>query len=274
MIARVLKAFSVLFFMSLYPLGGHTQTITKLKEFKVKGFSKLTVDRLGNFFLTFKNGTIRKYDPNGKLMASVKNKLGEPTLIEPWFHPSIFVYYRKTQQWIVYDRELKNPQVNHLDPSIAVDPYLVCPTNDNKLLIFDKADYSVKKIDRFNSALIFEFKIDSAKIARSTDFTFIREYQGMIFLLDKVYGIHMYNSIGKLIHAIPAQSIENFGFYGEELFYAIDSKVTLLDLYTLKRREIPTKTTFRQSCITDERVIGVQNSGRLEILKFQDSNKD
>lgn len=274
MISRILKSIFLLsIFMFLF-YKGQSQTITKLKEFKAKGVSGLTVDRLGNFFLTFKNGSIKKYDPDGKVMASMKSKLGEPTLIEPWFHPSIFVYYRKTQQWIVYDRELKNPQVNKLDPSVAVDPYLVCPTNDNKLLVFDKADYSIKKIDRFNSAEVFEFKIDVTKISGSPDFIFMKEYQSMIFLLDKATGIYIYNSIGKLINLIPVHGLNNIGFYGQELFYPTATNVILIDLFTEKSREIPTGKAFRQSCITDERLFGIDNYNTIGLFRFQDSTKE
>ncbi len=271
MTTRVVKFRFFLLIFVFHFCSSHSQTITKLKEFKAKGVSNLTVDRLGNFFLSFKNGPVKKYDPNGKLLASLKSKLGEPTLIEPWFHPSIFVYYRKTQQWIIYDREFKNPQVNQLDPSVAVDPYLVCPTNDNKLLVFDRADYSIKKIDRFNSALVFEFKIDSTKISTSSNLIFMREYQSMIFLLDKTYGIHIYNSIGKLVDTIPVKGLEGFGFYGEELFYQMPTKVVLLDLYTEKSREIPIKETFSHSCITDERLIGVDNYNRVHMFQFMDA---
>jgi hypothetical protein len=252
---------------------GQAQTFSKLREIKFRGVTGLTVDRLGNFFLTFKNGKIKKYDPDGKQLAVLKSKLGEPTLIEPWFHPSIFTYYRNEQQWITFDRQFKNPQVNQLDPSVAVEPYLVCPTNDNKLLVFDKADYTVKKINRFTNELIFEFAIDTTTFSKQVGFTFIREYQSIIFLLDKTKGIHLYNSIGKRLNTIAGPDLLNFGFYGEELIYSQNDRVIFFDLYTERVREVPSPGHFNQLIITDERLIGLNQKGAVEIFRFMDQGK-
>jgi antitoxin component YwqK of YwqJK toxin-antitoxin module len=264
----------ILFLILGCSFSSFSQKITKLKEFKVKGVEGLTVDRLGNFFLIFKNGEIKKYDPNGKLLASLKGKRGNPTLLEPWYHPSIFIYYRDKQEWVVYDRELKNPQINQIDPSIAINPYLVCPTNDNKLLVLDKADYSVKRVNRFTNEALFEFAIDTNFLSKSPNFTFIREYQNMIFLLDKNSGILVFNNIGKLINRIGNPGIVNFGFYGEELFYIqSDQTPALFDLYTEKKRLIPLEKIFNQMCITDERVIEIDNCNKLKIYSLVDSPK-
>lgn len=196
-----------------------------------------------------------------------------PTLVEPWYHPSIFVYDRSRQEWIVFDHNLKNPQVNPVDPSVAIAPYLVCPTNDNKLLVFDKADNSVKKVNRFTNESLFEFTIDTTKLAKAPDFIFLREYQNMIFLLDKNSGIWVYNNIGKLVNSIQVAGLEGFGFYGEEIFFLRDGVLTLFDLYTEKTRQIPLEKAYRQSYITDERVISIDNYSRVSLCQFIDTPK-
>jgi hypothetical protein len=251
-----------------------SQSISKLKEFKVRGVERLTVDRLGNFFLVLKNGTIKKYDSEARLIASTKAKKGSPTLIEPWYDPSIFVYNGSAKEWTVYDRELQNPQVSKLDPSVAIYPYLVCPTNDNKLLVFDKADYSVKKINRFTSEVLFEFRIDTLSFSKPLDISFMRDYQNMIFLLDRNSGILIFNNIGKLINRIGTAGIQNFGFYGEELFYPEAKTINLYDLYSEKTRLIPLERQFCQLCITDERVIGIDCYNNVFFYQFSDIKKE
>src|SRR5215467_746719 len=77
----------------------HAQTPKKIKELSFKNIDNVSVDRLGDLFVVFKNGSIKKYDANGRELAVLKKgKL--PTLIEPWYHPRIFVYHRASQQSI------------------------------------------------------------------------------------------------------------------------------------------------------------------------------
>ena len=42
------------------------QNLKKIKGFRPGKIENVSVDRLGNFFLVFENGTIKKYDANGR----------------------------------------------------------------------------------------------------------------------------------------------------------------------------------------------------------------
>jgi hypothetical protein len=84
--------------------------LKKIKEIKPGEVAQATVDRLGNFFLVLKNGAIRKYDPQGKVMAKLRARAC--TLIEPWYHPSIFIYDKKKQAYSIYGRNFENEKVD------------------------------------------------------------------------------------------------------------------------------------------------------------------
>ncbi len=85
----------------------HAQTdLKKIKGWKEKNVSSITLDRLGDFFIIHKNGTIKKYDPAGKQIASLSK--ASPTLVEPWYHPSIFIYSRQKQIYSLYGRNFEN----------------------------------------------------------------------------------------------------------------------------------------------------------------------
>jgi hypothetical protein len=115
----------------------------KIKEWNSKPVASVAVDRLGNFFLVYAKGGVKKFDPDGKKMASLSGI--KPTLLEPWFHPAIFIYDRATQKYFSYGRFFENVQVKDIEPQFAIEPYLACPTHDNRLWILDRADYSLKK---------------------------------------------------------------------------------------------------------------------------------
>ncbi len=244
------------------------QPLKKLKEFQPGKIENVSVDRLGNFFLIFKNGSIKKYDANGKTLAFLKNT-EIPSLIEPWFHPRIFTYYQRGQHYITFDRNFKNPDNQNLDPAVAIKPSLACPTNDNKLLVLDEVDLSVKRINPFNNQVLSEFYIDSIQFSVKPNFTFIREYQNLIFLLDANSGIVIYNNVGKMVNQIKSK-INNFGFYGEELYFLQQGKVVFFDLYTEKAREIEVGEG-RFAVVTDERILKVTENSRVIIFEFEES---
>ncbi|HEV8513929.1 MAG TPA: hypothetical protein VGQ59_11660 [Cyclobacteriaceae bacterium] len=239
------------------------QNLKKVKEFKATKIESVAIDRLGDFFLVFKNGEIKKYDANGKVLASIKrDKIA--TLLEPWYHPKIFVYDQLDQQITIYDRNFQSPDIRQLEPSIAIKPLLACPTNDNKLLVLDGADFSIKKVNPANNEVIAEFYVDSAEA--KPNFVYMRDYQNLIFLLDKNSGIVIYNTVGKKINQLKTDA-NNFGFFGEELYFLHDDKVVFFDLYTEKIRLVEVGKG-KIVLVSDERILLVKENGRVTLFEF------
>ncbi len=224
-----------------------------IKEIITKSVAQVSVDRLGNFFIVQQNGVLKKYDLNGKLIASSKS--ATCTLLEPWYHPVIFQYDKKKQQITTSGRNFENSKLTKIDPAWAINPQLVCPTNDNKLWLYDEADASLKKINPLSGEVIFEFGIDTIQFKVKPNFTHLREYQSLVFLLDKNSGIYLFNTIGKQINKIEKVGIQNFNFFGEELYYLADDYIVLYDLYTEENRKIKVTEKNQFVIVTDERVI-------------------
>lgn len=252
------------------PVDNFAQAPKKIKQIQAKNIESVSVDRLGELFLVFKNGVIKKYDTNGNVLASLK-KGKTPSLIEPWFHPLIFAYYRNQQQYIFYDHNLGFLRSDKVDPSVAVSPFLACPTNDNKLLVLDKGDWSIKKINPANNKVLSEFNIDTTSV-RKPEFSYLREYQNLIFLLDKSSGIFIFSILGKRINHIKCK-VQNFGFYGEELFYLSGDKVIFYDLYSENTREVKVEPG-KFVIVTDERIFLIKENSSVAIYEFRERPED
>lgn len=244
------------------PLNG--QTLKKVKELKPGKIETVAIDRLGDFFIVLETGEIKKYDANGKTLAYVKREK-VATLLEPWYHPKIFVYDQQGQQFTFYDRNFQNPDIRQLDPSIAIKPLLACPTNDNKLLVLDGADFSIKKVDPSSSQVTDEFYIDT--VGAKPSFTYMREYQNLIFLLDKNSGIVIYNIIGKKVNQLKTDA-GNFGFFGYQLYFLEEDKIVFFDLYTEKIRLEPVGRG-KFVLVSDERILLVRENGRVVLFDYK-----
>jgi hypothetical protein len=234
----------------------------KIKDLKLKSVAQVSVDRLGNFFVIAKSGSIKKYDSQGKETASVKNV--HPTLLEPWYHPVIFLYDHQKQTISTYGRHFENEKITGLDPAWAIEPALACPSNDNKIWIYDSSDASLKKVNPHTQEVMSEFSIDTTQLKSKPHFTHLREYQSMLFLLDPAAGIFIFNNIGKLINHIHTPGLFHFNFFGEELYYLHENKIMFYDLYTEEKRSISIDPGFLFALVTDERVLLVnQKKGSL-----------
>jgi hypothetical protein len=242
---------------------GSAQTLTKLKEWNSKDIAQVSVDRLGNFLILSKKGEIKKYDPDGKVMARLRKK--KPTLIEPWYHPSIFIYDRPSQKYFFYGRFFETVREYNLPAEYAIEPYLVCPTHDNRLWILDKADYTLKKINPLNSEVENEFTLTTDSY--TPVFTFMCEYQNLIFLREK-NAIWIINSLGKIITKIESDELGNFGFFGQELYYLENNTVYFINLLTEERYELQLEGNLRFALVTDERILTISSDNKVFLYNY------
>lgn len=238
----------------------------KIKEFNPGEVKAATVDRLGNFFLVLKNGKVNKYDANGKRIASLKSKRVD--LIEPWFHPSIFVFDRANKKFSRYGRYFENPIETDIDASWAIEPYLVSIRADNHVWILDKADATLKHINPMTGATVSEIPIDTAQFKTKPLFTHLREYQNMLFVLDQQSGILIFSILGKQIEHIQKKGIQNFNFVGEELYYADGNTLKFFDLTTEATREVKVEGTHKFALVTDERMILIDTKNKVTLWEI------
>ena len=252
-------------FINAFP--GYSQTnLKKIKEWKGNHTNLVTVDRLGNFFLVNSSGKIKKYDATGKLVASVSKT--SPTLIEPWYHPSIFIYSRMSQTYSIYGRNFEDRKDFTIEPAFAIEPNLVCPTHDNKLWILDKADWSFKKVNPLSNEVIQEFTLDPAVLKPSSEFTYLREYLNLLFLIDKNSGIVILNHLGKVIETIEIQNLKQVYFFGDELYYLENNTLKFFNLLTEARHEVKLPDETSQSVMTDELIITLNNRNRVSLYTY------
>ena len=259
-----IQSIFIIIFSLLFILEGRSQQLTKIKEWSSGEITNVSVDRMGNFFFILKKGGIKKYDPDGKVMASLSKR--KPTLIEPWYHPSIFVYDRASQKYFSYGRFFEDVKEYKLAPELAIEPYLVCPTHDNRLWILDKADFSLKKVNPVTQEVVNEFVLDIGSAA--PEFTYLREYQNLLFLQEKNFGIWIVNTLGKVITKIEIKNPGNFSFFGQELYYLENNTIRFFDLLTEARHELALEGDLKFAIVTDERILTVSTKNKASLFNY------
>ena len=222
------------------------------------------IDRAGDFYVVLQSGEINKYDKNGIILGTYIHE-GAPTLFDPSNAIRLLVYYKKEHLFTWLSPDLGANPFQSIDSSIAIDVSLICPSGDQNIWILDDADLGLKKVSQVDSRVLVEFSIrDQFKENR---FTWMREYQNFLFLLDPKIGIFVYNSVGKQIRKIQAAGTNYFNFLGEELYYIEGNKLIFLDLFTAETREMNMLKPAEFVLLTDERMI-LATKLQVEVFEF------
>jgi len=223
-----------------------------------------SVDRPGDLYIIMEDGLVRKFDLNGKEIAS-KKFVSPPTLFDPRDGTLSFAYFRDHQRLEYLSPDMSSSTEKQLPPEFTVYPWQVCPAR-NELWILDSADLSLKQTAGRATTVGYEAKWQG-KPARPSSITFMREYLNFLFILDVDNGIHVFNNLGRHIRQIDQPGLKYFNFLGEELYYMQGQSVQLMDLYTgeLRQLAIPKPCTF--ALLTDQRMILVSD-GKVEFFEF------
>jgi hypothetical protein len=227
----------------------------------------VAIDRPGDLYAITKHGQIQRFDPNGKLTLLYKGEKA-PTLFDPRDGARLFAYYRDDQHYEFLNPSFKATASYKIDPSFAIQPWLLCPSGDYKLWILDKADNSLKKINIRASEVELEVMVDSSLIKDATVFRTMREYQSFVFLLDPAQGILIFNNLGQHIRTISQPGLRSFNFLGEELYYLRGSNLEFFNLFTAEKRQLAIKAGYTESLLTDERMILI-SPDHIDIFAFR-----
>ncbi|MBX2947217.1 MAG: hypothetical protein KF725_15410 [Cyclobacteriaceae bacterium] len=226
-------------------VAGQQRATVQLKG-EVTGAS---VDRPGDLYIQFADGTIQKYDGNGKLLQEVKPKV-PLTVFEPRDGSRAFSYERPGQ-WYSFAWFGSFNQVKIAD-EFAIEPWLVCSSGDNNLWVVDAADLSIKKINTGKGSIDVEVLLSRDVHKRKEDLISIREYQNFLFIHNKNTGIEIFNALGKQLRVIPGKDILYFNFLGEELYYVQNNKLIFYDLFDRTIRENTLNNAMLFFIATDE----------------------
>ena len=247
--------------------GSASAQTRKIKTLEVSDTIRYAaVDRPGELYIVTTSGQLQKFDTDGKLVALHKDK-PVPTLFDPRDGSRLFAFFRETRQYNFLNPSFEAVQAFSIDSSFATEPWLACVSGDHNIWLFDAADWTLKKLNTTTGALSVEEAIETKSRQKST-YTFLREYQGFLFLLDVSEGILIFNSVGKHIRTIEVKNLSYFNFLGEELYYLQGDTLRFFDLFTTETREQKLATPGNFALITDERFFLIRKN-IIEIYRAQ-----
>ena len=236
----------LLFFATTLGFGQNKDVVDSLK---VKNtITDYSIDVSGNIYLAFEGGSITKYGPDlDSLFTYSPIQVGNVRLLEAGSGLRIFAFYDSYQEYLVTDRFLTQPILTKLNASALEFVEIANQSQDNKIWLVENSGLRLVKYDPATKTILIETFLSPIVEAEEPSFTFVREYQNQVFLVDSHSGIYVFDNLGNYLRKIDART-KKCTFFGNEILFMEEGQLIISDLYGTD------KTTQK---ISDSKALGV-----------------
>ncbi len=190
-----------------------------------------SMDASGGIFLSFEGGSITKYSPTlDSLFTYSPSKQGNTTLLESGTGLVIFAFYEFFQEYLITDRFLARPVRTKL-ASFFIDYIdIATQSQDNNIWLVETSNFRLLKynvtVNRIETETILNTIIDTP----NNHFTFIKEYQNQVFLVDEHSGIYVFDNLGNFSRKIKAFT-KKVNFQKNDMYYLENDTLITIGLY-------------------------------------------
>ena len=235
--------------------------------FESPAVTALSVDRRGDFYLAFKNGTLAKYDTAGKEVVNYSpRRLGAITLVDPWNPLKTFLFYEEFQSIVLLDRFMAPTVEYDLTGKSQSFIRLACPSQDNTFWLIDESYNGLLKYDPLEQQVQSKIPFN-ASVPLEGRITFIREYQNVLFAALSTGGIAYFDNLGTYLGKIETDATDYFGFQKNQVYWTNENVVMLQDLYSSARSELILPDSYEKVILMGNAGIGIKKEGGYDLLR-------
>jgi len=211
---------------------------TDTVEFR-NDITSFSQDRKGNYFLAFKGGAITKYsESQDSLLSYSPSKLGDVTLIEAWHGFKIFTFYREFQDFTIFDRFLARDLRTPLSQSLVNYVDICTYSRDQNIWAVEENALRLLKINLRLREVEIDIPLEFILSDQDHSFSLIKEYQNLVFLIDKPTGIYIFDNLGNYLRKIKAPEILHCSFNNDKLYYIQNYRLHIVSLYKNEQQVI------------------------------------
>ena len=261
--------FSVLFAVRIY---AQTDTIFRIQKTYPGDVTDFSVDNLGNIFILYQNGQLKKLNPAGDSLAVFNDvrRYGKLFSMDVTNPLKILLYYKDFSTVLILDRLLNSRGTIDLRKLNLYQVKTISQSYDNNIWVFDEFESKLKRISDEGKVLdqFTDFRVlfDSTPSPQ-----FIIDQNKQLYLYDSLKGIYIFDYYGAFKSRIPFTgwtdfSVINNFLVGRDQQYLYRYEPGTLDL---QRYRIPfSMINGRKVLITHGKIYLLRNN-KLEVYHFQ-----
>lgn len=198
-----------------------------------------TVDNLGNLYLIFQNGQLKKLRPNGDSLAVFNNvrKLGSLHSIDVSNPLKVLLYYRDFGTVVILDRFLNERSTLDLRKHNLIQVKAIGQSYDNNIWIFDELEVKLKKIS--DDGRLIDQSNDFRLIFDSTPSPdHIIDQDKYVYLYDPLKGIYTFDYYGGFKSRTPFTGWSDFTVINNSVFGRDNNFLYRYDNGTLQLQQL------------------------------------
>jgi hypothetical protein len=238
----MIKLATLIFLISVISLAGMSQSDSMFHFVREQrgNIVDYNIDNLGNIYLLYQNGQLKKLRPNGDSLAVFNNvrRFGKLYSIDVSNPLKVLLYYKDFGTIVILDRFLNQRAIVDLRSQNLPQVGAVGQAYDNNIWIFDELDLKLKKISD-----------EGRMIDQSTDFrlvfdsvpnpTHIIDNDKLVYLYDSLKGVYVFDYYGGFQNRIPFTGWTDFEVINKALFGRDKNYLYRYDMGSLQLQQIP-----------------------------------
>ena len=193
---------------------------------------KFSMDQNGFILVSFENGDITKLSPKLDSLATFSPvKMGAVSNLEAWQGLKIFSFYEPFQEYLLLDRFLsRGSRYPFTENSLSLVQTATFSGDENIWLIEGNEVRLIKYSSKDNVVLL-EVPLDLIWQGNEQNIVFLKEYQNLLFAVDAVLGIFIFDNLGNYLNKIDISGLSYCSFYGDQVIFYSNDELRFLNLY-------------------------------------------
>lgn len=202
--------------------------------------TNFSVDNLGNIYLLYQGGQLKKLRPNGDSLAVFNNvrRFGKVYSIDVSNPLKVLMYYKDFGTIVILDRFLNERATVDLRKQNLLQVRAIGQAYDNNIWIFDELDLKLKKISddgrMIDQSADFRLVFDSVPAP-----SHIVDQDKLVYLYDSQKGVYIFDYYGGFQNRIPFTGWTDFEVINKALFGRDNNYLYRYDMGSLQLQQIP-----------------------------------
>ena len=231
-----------------------------------------SIDNLGNIFILYQNGQLKKLNPAGDSLAVFNDvrRYGKLFSIDVTNPLKILLYYKDFSTIVILDRLLNSRATLDLRKLNLYQVKTISQSYDNNIWIFDEYESKLKRITD-----------DGKLIDQSSDFRvlfdsvpspqYIIDQNKQLYLYDSLKGVYIFDYYGAFKGRIPFTGWVDFSVINNSLFGRDQQHLFRYEpaTFNLQRYPIPVALLNSQKILINPGKIYLLRNNKLQVYHFQ-----
>lgn len=251
---------------------GQTDTIFRIQKTYPGDVTDFSVDNLGNIFILYQNGQLKKLNREGDSLAVFNNvrRYGKLFSIDVTNPLKILLYYKDFSTVVILDRLLNTRATLDLRKLNLYQVRAISQSYDNNIWVFDEFESKLKRIsddgkllDQFTD---FRVLFDSVPSPQ-----YIFDQNKQLYLYDSLKGIYIFDYYGSFKSRLPFTGWRDFSVINNFLFGRDHQNLFRYEpgTFNLQHYPIPLSMINSQKILITAGKIYLLRDNKLEVYQFQ-----